>query len=146
MKSLACTFFLWYSGSHGPFIKYGGKEQGETHDVLLVAIIETIRPETRLEVYLHGIDRYSASRQETENRGWRTKSARRLIVMTRCWIYSQRSLGLTMAPFTATKLSQCTCLDSRTPTVMHVTLSIQWTSRVTLLNLSFNRRETHSGL
>ena len=135
MKSLACTSFLRYSGCRGPFIIRGGKEHGETHDVRLVAIIEIIPPETRLEVYLHGIDRYSASRQETENRGWRTKSARRLIVMTRCWIYSQRSLELTMAPFTATKLSQCTCLDSRTPTVMQVTFSIQWMSRVVLLNL-----------
>jgi len=65
-------------------------EQAETHDILLVAIIdEIIGLATRFEVYLHGIDRHSASRQETENRSWRTKSARRLIVMTRCWIYSQ---------------------------------------------------------
>ena len=125
--------------------KTWGEKESVTHDVLLVAIIEIIGLETRLEVYLHGINRYSASRQETENRSWRTKSARRLNCYHTVLDLLSRSLELTMAPFTATKLSQCTCLDSRTPTVMQVTLSIQWTSRGTLLNLYFNRRETHPG-
>lgn len=85
MKFLACTSLV-AAVAHKT---RGGKERTETHDILLVAIIEIIGLETRLEVYLHGIDRYSASRQETENRSWGTKSARRLFVMTRCWIYSQ---------------------------------------------------------
>lgn len=81
----------------------------------------------KVKTRTNGDDRYFTCSEEAENWWWGIKSTCHWLVSMIIDLHSvlldplSRSLGLTMAPFTAMKLSQSICYDSQRPTGTQVT-------------------------